>query len=160
MQALVSTLQPAFLIECTDQECLDLANSGEASKKDVIEVEESDPGEVTSLPSLILGVIIILEAFLPLLMWSLLRSTDIEAAFDLNPWYTRAWKWMYMSHYFVFGLAALLWPFTFLGSQVVNDFFMLENFFVTTILGFIFVTINLILFLMAWAGYKATDKVD
>jgi len=112
---------------------------------------------VTALPSIIFGSILTFEAILPFLTWQFLRSEDIEKAFVSNPWYTRAWKWMYISHYLIFGLGSVLWPFTYLNSQVVNDFYILENFWVSLILGTVFVTINTVLFMMAYASYKPTE---
>ena len=66
---------------------------------------------------------------------------------------------MWMSHYFVFGLPAVVWPFTYFGSQTVNNFYMLVNYYVGTIVGGSIALASVLLFISALFDFTAVGKL-
>mmetsp|Transcript_29189 Transcript_29189/g.38859 ORF Transcript_29189/g.38859 Transcript_29189/m.38859 type:complete len:178 (+) Transcript_29189:796-1329(+) len=140
--------------ECTEQNCFDIAE--ESQGKNVIEHGDE---KVLFNASLIYGTILACEGFLPLLVWYLFRDTGIRSIKDGNGWYYRAWWLMYVSHYFVFGLPATLWPFTYFGSQAVNDMYILLSYFLVTLAGLAVVSLNTALFTLAYLTYDTNAKV-
>ena len=103
------------------------------------------------LASVFLGSAWMLEAYLPILVWYLWRRPEIRNLKESNPWYYRAWNFMWISHYFVFQVPAIIWPFTYLGSQTVNYFYILVNYWVGTVMGGVFAAIGSLLFIFAAA---------
>ena len=134
-------------------ECMAIADGNAAKLEQAAEEPADTSVSQLKLASILLGSILATEAYLPVTVWFLFRNDGVNSAETLNPWYTRAWKWTWMSHFFVFGFPTMIWPFTYLGSQVVNDFYILVLFWVNTIFGGAMTGIGLILWFIAWAAY-------
>lgn len=66
---------------------------------------------------------------------------------------------MWVGHFFFFGLPAVLWPFTYFGSQAVNDFYLLLAYYSATVAGLGVISVTTVLFLMAYASYSTTSEV-
>lgn len=105
-----------------------------------------------------LGLVIMFQAYTPLIVWYSGRRTDIQALKATNESYYKAWNFLWISHFLVYQLPALLFPFTFLHSQTVNDFYMLINYWVATWLGFSTTMTNTLLFLIALIKFE--DEPD
>ena len=106
--------------------------------------------------SLVLGLIWITQAYLPITMWYALRRVNIKAMNDAgqNPWYFRAWNWMWMSHFFIYAVPVFVWPFTYFNIPEINMFYIMVNYWVGTIIAGINAIIVSVLFLMAMASFE------
>ena len=77
--------------------------------------------------SLAVGFYYFVNAFLPILVWYIAKKDSILAIQESNIFYVIAWYTMMSAHWVVFLPMALLWPLTYLGNQVVTDFYDLAN---------------------------------
>lgn len=94
------------------------------------------------LISVVLGVFYTMNAYMPILMWYLVRKDDILGMKN-NDMYKFSWYTLYALHFFVFLPLALLWPFTYIGSSVIVDFYDVANWYVGTVGAFIvFITVT------------------
>ena len=93
-------------------------------------------------------------SYAPILTWYLWRRPGIREMMDKNSWYHRAWNTMWMTHYFVFQLPAIVSLMTFLGNQSINHFAILLNFWVGTVVGGFTAAVTTIMFVIALATYS------
>ena len=160
MQSLAVPATFQSLLECTSVEMCPHLRTEEEGPTNLQEIEnEYSGGEISEMriSNIILGSIWWLEAYLPIIMWYALRRTGIRAMKDTNAWYYRAWNYMWMSHYFIYQLSAIVFPFTFFGSTVVNDFYILINYWISTVVGGGNTLVVFILFLMGMSSYTQVD---
>ena len=66
---------------------------------------------------------------------------------------------MWVSHYFVFGIPSMLWPFTYFGIQAVNDMYLLLTFYLATLMGVLVVSVTGVMLLMGYASYENDPNV-
>lgn len=122
---------------------------------------EYSTGEMAQmqLSNLILGIIWFMQAYFPITMWYAWRRPSIKAMNDAgqNPWYFRAWNYMWMSHFFIYAVPFFIWPFTYFNVPEINMFYILVNYWVGTLLAGINASIVSVLFLMAMAGFEEVD---
>ena len=86
--------------------------------------------------SIAVGLYYTFNAFYPILAWYGWRKEDIRTmAVDngVNKWYMLAWYVMYGLHFIVFSPMAFLWPFTYLGSTLIVDFYDIANLYLGTV---------------------------
>jgi hypothetical protein len=108
---------------------------------------------------IILGSIWWTLAYLPITLWYTWRREGIREDMETNSWYHWTWNFMWMSHYFVFQLPAIIFPFTFFGSQAVNHFYILVNYWIGLIGGGIVAAIVTVAFIITLATHTDTDNV-
>ena len=101
-----------------------------------------------------LGLTWWLAAYLPIIFWFGWRKTKTLAYKSTNKVYYFTWQAMWIAHYAVFQFPALVFPFTFLGSQTVNHFYMLMNFWMGLIGGGVVVSLVMISFVVAIAAHS------
>lgn len=104
--------------------------------------------------SYVLGTLWWALAYVPIIAWYTWRRVGVRAMMEVNSWYHLAWNFMWMSHYFVFQLPAIIWPLTYLGSQTVNHFYILINFWIGTIGGGAIASIATVLWIVAAMTYE------
>lgn len=66
---------------------------------------------------------------------------------------------MWMTHYFVFQLPAIVGLMTFLGNQSINHFAIFLNFWVGTVVGGFTATVTTIMFVIALATYSPVGNL-
>ena len=150
------TSSPQSFIECTgDLNCPERPN--QRFEDDGVYTTE----EVAEMRgyAIILGFIWMGLSYVPISAWYMWRRPGIRAMKDLNPWYHRAWNTMWMSHYFVFQLPAIIAPLSYFGNLSINQFYMFLNFWVGTVGGAIAATITTITFLIAYLTFTNTDDL-
>ena len=107
--------------------------------------------------SILLGAIWWGLSYAPIMTWYLWRRPGIRAEMDVNPWYHRAWNVMWMSHYFVFQLPAIIAPLTYFGSQSINDMYIFINYWVGTMMGGVVAAYTTLMFNIALATFTEVD---
>ena len=66
---------------------------------------------------------------------------------------------MWVFHYVIFGIPAVLWPFTYLGIQPINDVYIFDTNYVVPLIGLAVVSTSIVMFMIAYASYEATIEV-
>ena len=84
--------------------------------------------------SVAVGFYYTLNAFIPIIAWYGWRKTDILAMTN-NSLYKFAWYTLYPLHWLVFTPMALLWPFTYIGSATIVEFYDLANWWLGSVTG-------------------------
>ena len=135
--------------QCIDNDC------GIVSPNERGSLSEDYPESELMGASIIIGVIWVALTYVPIMTWYLWRRPGIREMMlqDINKDYYNAFNFMWKSHYFVFQLPAIVFPLTFLGSQTVNHFYMLLNYWVGTVLGGIIALISTLLWIVALIRY-------
>ena len=150
MQALVTLLKPQFLPECTDRiNCNQLQEAGFSEEDTYVYTEEEE--SKMRLANLMLSMIWWFESYLPIMVWYLWRRPNIREMMlsGTNLSYHFAFNFMWKAHYFVFQIPAIVSIFTAFGSQTVNHFYILLNFWVGVVLGGFVVFLNFLFWLIA-----------
>ena len=99
--------------------------------------------------NIILGIIWIAQTWVPLTTWYAWRRPAIRAAREVNWAYHLAWNFMWMSHWFIYQIPAIVFPFTFFHNQTVNHFYILVNHWIGQVIAGIAVVITEALFFLA-----------
>ena len=163
MQSLqvLSNAAPKFsnLIECLDGRCPGQDQNIPVERTEARDSVSAEEYNELLMANHILGAIWVLHAWLPITLWYTWRRPNIRAYRTVNPWYYTAWNFMWMSHYFVFGLPAIVWPFSYFGSQTVNNFYMLVNYYVGTIVGGGIALASAIFFIFALVDFTAVGNL-
>jgi len=107
---------------------------------------------------IILGSIWWTLAYLPITLWYTWRREGIREDKDENTWYHWTWNFMWMSHYFVYQLPAIIFPFTFFGSLSVNQFYILVNYWIGLFGGGIIAAITTVAFIITLATHTDTSN--
>ena len=102
-----------------------------------------------------IGIIWLSLSYVPITAWYGWRRVGIRQMRTENKWYHIAWNVMWMSHYFIFQLPAIVFPLTFLGSQTINHFYILLNYYVGTIVGGVAAATTVVFFIIAAFTYTA-----
>lgn len=102
-----------------------------------------------------------LNFFLPFFMWYVWRRPAIihDAEAGVNTWYSGAWQFMWMSHFFTYLLPTLAWPFTYLSWKIVNDLYFILCTYVGTLVGWGVNGVTIILFIIAGSVYQETTTL-
>ena len=140
--------------QCVEQPCFDIAEENQGK----YEMEEVDT-EALRNSSLVFGAMLTLEAYMPILIWYMGRNDTITSVKSSNGWYYRTWQFMTVAHAFVFGLPALLWPFTYLGSQTVNDMYILMSYFLVILAGLGVASLTTLLYALAYLLHEDNTEI-
>ena len=106
------------------------------------------------LMSIFVGAFYTLNAFLPIIAWFGWKKADIQALSGMF-FYKLAWRTMITTHWIVFLPMALIWPMTYLGNEVILDFYTLANWYIGNVAsGFVFSGVAIV-WLMAWIFYTS-----
>ena|ERR1719469_96635 len=111
------------------------------------------------LISVAVGAYYTLNAYLPILVYYAWRK-DVISSMTNNSSYKFAWELLYGTHFFTFLPMALLWPFTYIGSAVIVDFYDVANWYLGTLAaGSIYLTVATA-FILAALLYEDTTAVS
>ena len=147
----LATILPTNFVECTGGCPSDVLEAANRTDEDYVYTEEEE-AELRRANQ-ILTIIWWAEAYVPIFTWYLWRRPGIRAMMDTNSWYHRAWNTMWMSHYFVFQLPAIIALLTFLGNQSINHFAIFLNYWVGTVIGGITAIITTLTFFIALSTF-------
>ena len=102
-----------------------------------------------------------LNFFLPFFFWYVWRRPAIlaDAGAGKNTWYSAAWQFMWVSHFFTYSLPTLAWPFTYLNWKILNDLYFILSTYVGTLVGWGVNGVTLILFIIAASVYETSDNL-
>ena len=106
-----------------------------------------------------LGLMWVTLSYVPITAWYAWRRPSIIAMKEENPWYHRAWNFMWMSHYFIYQIPAFVWPFTYYSYVSINHFYMLVNYWVGYVAGGIASGITIVLFLIAFLTFTESGDL-
>jgi len=108
--------------------------------------------------SLLIGVFYALNGFVPMLVW-FGGHKDTVLQMQGNKVYKAAWKALFVSHIVVYVPMAVIWPFTYIGSTTIVEFYDLANWYVGTLAaGAIFVTVTFMWMLAALSYEEQTSS--
>ena len=107
--------------------------------------------------SIAVGTYYSLNAFLPYIFWLGWRRDDIAAIGDGA--YETAWNLLYRLHFFIFVPMALTWPFTYLGSSVIVDFYDQANWYVGTLAAGSLYSLVFLTLIISALSLKETTRV-
>ena len=153
----MNTLDITNLIECSDE--VGGIQCPEDALLSNVKIEYTD-AEIALMrrDNILLGIIWWTLSYVPITAWYAWRRVGIRAMMDENPWYHRAWNVMWMSHYFVFQLPAIIFPLTFLDSQVINHFYILINYWIGTLVGGVDAAVVLVFWIIAAITFTEVDS--
>ena len=108
--------------------------------------------------SVAVGLYYTFNAFFPIIAWYGWRKDDI-LAMTANKMYKAAWYTLYPLHWFIFTPMALIWPFTYVGSATIVDFYnVAQRVIGTYVSGVVYLTV-LLMWILAAAFYSETTVV-
>lgn len=110
--------------------------------------------------SIAVGLFHTANGFWPLVAWYGWVKKELEAEGDNLTTYRLAWRVLVWSHLVVFSPVALLWPFTYMGSSVVVEFYDLLNWWIGTLSLSAIVVLVAIFWIIAAAAYKTNATVS
>lgn len=141
--------------QCVDGEPCSINTHPALTNPQVAVSEVSQKEEQMMLIShIMLGTSWWLIAYLPIVFWFAWRRKLTLENKTTNKVYYFTWQFMWMAHYAVFQFPALIFPFTFLGSQTVNHFYMLMIWWMGLIGGGTVASVVVISFVVAIAAHK------
>ena len=108
--------------------------------------------------SLAVGLFYTFNAFFPIIAWYGWRKTDI-LAMENNFFYKMAWYTLYSLHWFIFTPMALIWPFTYIGSSTVVDFYNVAQRVIGTYVSAVVFGTVLIMWALSGIFYSETTVV-
>lgn len=102
-----------------------------------------------------------LNFLLPFFLWYVWRRPGIlaDAGSGVNTWYSAAWQFMWISHFFTYILPTLAWPFTYLNWKILNDLYFILCTYVGTLVGWGVNGVTLILFIIAASVYQTSTNL-
>ena len=109
--------------------------------------------------SLAVGLYYTMNAFMPIIAWYGWRREPIKSM-TTNKLYSIAWYMLYASHFIVFLPMSILWPFTYLGSSVVVEFYDLANTMIGTIGGGSVILLVSLFWMMSVILYKDNKVIS
>ena len=104
-----------------------------------------------------IGIIWVCLAYFPAIAWYVSRRNGSSAVMASNRWYNLGWQFMWISHYLVFQLPAIVFPLTLLGSQTINQFYILVNYWLGTLAGGVVASITALFWLVAIFTYTSVS---
>ena len=78
---------------------------------------------------------------------------------DGNTMYKLAWYFTYATHFIVFTPMAFLWPFTYLGSPLIVEFYNLANYYLGTVVATGVYSLNIFMWILAVIFYDETTTM-
>ena len=99
--------------------------------------------------NVILGIIWWAQTWVPITAWYAWQRPAIRAARATNWAYHLAWNFMWMSHFFIYQLPAIIFPFTFFHIITVNQMYILVNHWIGKVVGGMAVIGTEVLFALA-----------
>lgn len=139
------------LLQCVDDKPCNMETKN-ALRVNPIVTEKDEKSML--IAHIMLGMSWWLVAYLPIIFWFAWRRTNVLANKSTNKAYYVTWQFMWIAHYAVFQFPALVFPFTFFGSQTVNHFYMLMNWWMGLIGGSAVAAVTLIMFIIAIAAHQ------
>ena len=74
-----------------------------------------------------------MNAYFPIMWWFTFKMDDVDTNKSINRMYRFAWYVMWTMHWTIFSPMAFLWPFTYIGSSVIVDFYDVANWYLGTL---------------------------
>ena len=108
--------------------------------------------------SLAIGMYYTLNAFLPITFWYGKRRPP-TLAMPNNFLYKLSWYVFFSLHFMAFMPMALLWPATYIGSDLILDFYDLANFYLGTIGALGIITIVSLMWMISILFYQTSDVI-